>query len=137
MWLNPQETADLVRFTKETLIENFIFCAVYILYSRYVAALIVNSLHLQLFALAWHAKGFATACAHLLLLTILPALSRISGNSVQKFILQIIGQLMEFNYLFLYKGNISGLFFFRPSQTSEQFSRGHLMNVANCLFAYY
>ena len=136
MWLNPQETADLVTFTEETLIENVIFCAVYILYSRYVAALIVNSLHLQLFALAWHAKRFATACAHLLL-AILPALSRISGNSVQKFILQIIGQLIEFNYLFLYKGNISGLLFFRSSQTSEQFSRGHLMNAATCLFAYY
>ena len=28
MWPNPQETADLVTFTEETLMEKFIFCAV-------------------------------------------------------------------------------------------------------------
>ena len=28
MWLNPQETAELVTFTEEILMENFIFCAV-------------------------------------------------------------------------------------------------------------
>ena len=28
MWPNSQETADLVTFTEETLMENFIFCAV-------------------------------------------------------------------------------------------------------------
>ena len=30
MWTNPQETASLVTFTDEILIENFIFCAVFI-----------------------------------------------------------------------------------------------------------
>ena len=25
MWPNPQQTADLVKFTEETLMENFIF----------------------------------------------------------------------------------------------------------------
>ena len=29
MWPNPQETADLVSFTEETSMENFIYCAVY------------------------------------------------------------------------------------------------------------
>ena len=29
MWLNPQGTPDFVTFTEETLMENFIFCAVY------------------------------------------------------------------------------------------------------------
>ena len=28
MWPNPQETADLVIFAEESLLENFIFCAV-------------------------------------------------------------------------------------------------------------
>ena len=28
MWPNPQETTDLVTFTEESLMENFIFCAV-------------------------------------------------------------------------------------------------------------
>ena len=27
MWLNPQETADLVTFTKKSLMKNFVFCA--------------------------------------------------------------------------------------------------------------
>ena len=27
MWPNPQDPADLVTFTKESLMENFIFCA--------------------------------------------------------------------------------------------------------------
>ena len=31
MWPNPQEIADLVTFTEKSLIENFIFCAVYVL----------------------------------------------------------------------------------------------------------
>ena len=31
MWPNPQETADLVTFTEEILMKNFIFCAVSIL----------------------------------------------------------------------------------------------------------
>ena len=29
MWPNPQETADLVTFTEEILMKNFIFCAVH------------------------------------------------------------------------------------------------------------
>ena len=29
MWPNPQFTADLVTFTKKSLMENFIFCAVF------------------------------------------------------------------------------------------------------------
>ena len=33
MWPNSQETADLVTLTK-SLIENFIFCAVYIRHKR-------------------------------------------------------------------------------------------------------
>ena len=32
MWLNPQESADLVTFTVE--IENFIFCVMYCLVAR-------------------------------------------------------------------------------------------------------
>ena len=28
MWPNPQETSDLVTFSKKSLMENFIFCAV-------------------------------------------------------------------------------------------------------------
>ena len=28
MWLNPQETADLVTFAEEIFMENFILCAV-------------------------------------------------------------------------------------------------------------
>ena len=28
MWRNPQETADLLTFTEEILMENFIFCVV-------------------------------------------------------------------------------------------------------------
>ena len=28
MWPNPQETPDLATFTEESLMENFIFCAV-------------------------------------------------------------------------------------------------------------
>ena len=28
MWPNTQDTADLVTFTEEALMENFIFCAV-------------------------------------------------------------------------------------------------------------
>ena len=31
MWPNPQETADLVKFTEEILMKNFIFCAMYFL----------------------------------------------------------------------------------------------------------
>ena len=31
MWLNPQFPADLVIFTEEIPIENFIFCAVFLL----------------------------------------------------------------------------------------------------------
>ena len=30
MWLNPQFSADLVTFTENPLMENFIFCAVFI-----------------------------------------------------------------------------------------------------------
>ena len=30
MWPNPQETADLVTFTEEILVESFIFCPVLI-----------------------------------------------------------------------------------------------------------
>ena len=29
MWPNPQESADLVAFTEDILMENFIFCAVW------------------------------------------------------------------------------------------------------------
>ena len=29
MWTNSQETADLVTFTEQILMENFIFCAVW------------------------------------------------------------------------------------------------------------
>lgn len=28
VWLNPQETVDLVRFAEKSLIDNYIFCAV-------------------------------------------------------------------------------------------------------------
>ena len=30
MWPNPQETADLVTFTEESLMENFTFCAAWL-----------------------------------------------------------------------------------------------------------
>ena len=36
MWSNPQETADLVTFTEETLMENFILCTViYLSFASY------------------------------------------------------------------------------------------------------
>ena len=33
MWPNPEETADLVTFTEDSLMKNFGFCAVYPLQS--------------------------------------------------------------------------------------------------------
>ena len=35
MWPNPQETADLVKFPKKSLMENFIFCAVIFLSNKW------------------------------------------------------------------------------------------------------
>ena len=55
-------------------------------------------------AFAWNAWRFAIGCALLLpVLVFLPALSGISGNSEQKIILQTIEQLIQFNYLFLFR----------------------------------
>ena len=42
MWPNPHETADLVTFTEETLMENFIFCAV-IGYDNDIITLLAHS----------------------------------------------------------------------------------------------
>ena len=52
-----------------------------------------------------------------------------------KIILQTIEQLKQLSYLFLLKGNFSGLFFFRTSRDEGEFPRGYLINTAACLFA--
>ena len=43
---------------------------------------------------------------------------------------------MQFNYLFLEKGNFSGLFFSRTSRSEGEFPRDYLINIVTCLFAY-
>ena len=35
MWPNRQETADLVTFTEDTLVESFVFCALDIIFSSH------------------------------------------------------------------------------------------------------
>ena len=74
-----------------------------------------NKVSVGIIAYAWNAKRFQTACV--LLLVILPALSRISRNSEQKIILQTIEQLIQLSYLFLWTGHSSGLFFFETSRS--------------------
>ena len=40
MWLNPQETSYLVTFTEEILMENVIFCKVFLLLLRQIFELL-------------------------------------------------------------------------------------------------
>ena len=43
MWPNPQEITDLVTFTEETLMENFIFCSVVAYFLRKIQTSWVNN----------------------------------------------------------------------------------------------
>ena len=48
MWPNPQEPADLVTFTEETLMENFIFCAVLQSFEKFLSLILIPiTIHLS------------------------------------------------------------------------------------------
>ena len=44
MWPNPQKTVDLVTFTKKSLMEKFIFCAVTLIYLLIVCYFMISML---------------------------------------------------------------------------------------------